>query len=121
MIDREKGGVYNGPKDGEEMNGRAWFVRRPRDLEALRALHPLDGERPFRVAAELFLEEMDFQNFITDLLADRGFLERYADLCAYGEAPSCLLVRCEEDRNGILAVPGKDGFLEWAAFTEVEP
>ena len=104
-----------------EMNGRAWFVRRPRDLEALRVLHPLDGERSFRVAAELFLEELDFQNFITDLAADRPFLERYAPLCACGEEPLCLLVRCAGDRNGILAVPDQDGFAEWAAWTEVEP
>lgn len=103
------------------MNGRAWFVRRPRDLEALRALHPLDGERPYRVAAELFLEEMEFQNFLADLYADRDFLERYAGLCAEGEIPSCLLVRCEGDRNGILALPGKDGFIEWAAWTETAP
>ena len=103
------------------MNGRAWFVRRPRDLEALRALHPLDGERPYRVAAELFLEEMDFRNFLTDLYADRDFLERYAFLCAAGDEPVCLLVRCEGDRNGILTVPGKDGFIEWAAWTAAEP
>lgn len=103
------------------MNDRAWFVRRPRNLEALRALHPLDGERPFRVAAELFLAEMEFQNFLTDLAADREFLERYAGLCAYGETPVCLLVRCEDDRNGILAVPGRDGFAEWAAFLDLEP
>ena len=104
-----------------ELNGRAWFVRRPRDLEALRALHPLDAERPFRVAAELFLADMDFQNFITDLAADRAFLERYAGLCGYGEEPVCLLVRCEGDRNGILVVPDQEGFAEWAAWTEVEP
>ena len=102
------------------MNGRAWFVRRPRDLEALRALHPLDGERPFRVAAELFLEEMEFRNFLTDLYADRDFLERYASLCSGDEPMTCLLVRCEGDRNGILAVPGKDGFIEWAAWSETE-
>ncbi len=101
------------------MNGYAWFVRRPRDLEALRALHPLDEERPFRVAAELFLEELDFQNFLTDLYADRAFLERYAHLCADGERPSCLLVRCEEDRNGILVLPDTDGFVEQAAWTEI--
>ncbi len=103
-----------------ELNGRAWFVRRPRDLDALRALHPLDAERPYRVAAELFLEEMDFQNFLTDLYADRDFLERYASLCAGGEPRSCLLVRSVGDRNGILVQPGKDGFIEWAAFTELE-
>ena len=100
------------------MNGQAWFVRRPRDLEALRALHPLDAERPYRVAAELFLTDMDFQNFITDLAADRAFLERYAPLCADGPVPACLLVRCEGEKYGILALPGKAGFLEWAAWTE---
>ena len=103
------------------MNGWAWFVRRPKDLEELRALHPLDGERPFRVSAELFLEEMEFQTFSADLYADRGFLERYAFLCSAGETMTCLLVRCAGDRNGILAVPGKDGFIEWAAWTAAEP
>ena len=33
---------------------------------------------------------------------------------------TCLLVRCEGDQNGILAVPGKNGFIEWAARVAAE-
>lgn len=103
------------------MEGRAWFVRRPGVLEDLRVLHPLDGERPYRVAAELALEDMEFQNFITDLYADRAFLEEYAPLCAMGETWTCLLVRCPGDRNGVLVMPERGCFVGWAAWVEVEP
>ena len=102
------------------LEGLAWFVRRPKDLEALRALHPLDAERPYRVAAEVVLEDMDFQNFITDLYADRAFLEENAHFCGGDGVWSCLLVRCHGDRNGVLVLPMADGFVDWAAWTPVE-
>ena len=101
------------------MEGRAWFVRRPGRMEELRALHPLDGEKPYRVAAEVTLEDMDFRNFITDLYADRTFLEEYAHLCTAGEVWDCILVRCPGDRNGVLVLPEDGCFVGWAAWVEL--
>lgn len=102
------------------MEGYAYFLRRPGRLEDLRALHPLDAERPYRVAAELFLGDMDFENFVTDLYADRDFLEDHARLCGTGETWSCLLVRRRGDRNGVLVVPERR-YVDWAAWVEVDP
>lgn len=106
---------------GTHMEGRAWFVRRPARLEDLQAIHPLDEERPCRAVAEVTLGDMDFQNFITDLYADRAFVEEYAPLCSEGEVWNCILVRCRGDRNGILVMPEAGCFVGWAAWTEVEP
>lgn len=103
------------------MKGRAWFVRRPGRLDELQALHPLDKEQPYRVAAEITLGEMDFQNFAADLWADRAFLEGPSRLCARGEVWDCLLVHCRGERNGILVLPEEGCFVGWAAWIETEP
>ena len=104
------------------MEGRAWFVRRPRDLEALRALHPLDAERPYRVTGVICLDDMDFGNFITDLYADRPFLEGTESLCGQGEEWSCLLVRCDEkaDMKTLMAALTRPLWLSTAAIAVVE-
>ena len=102
------------------MENRAWFVRRPGHISQLRTVHPLDGERSYRVVAEVTLGDMDFENFITDLYADRGFLEEYAHLCsAEGDTWSCILVRCPDYRDAVLVVPEEGRFVGWAAFIEM--
>ena len=102
------------------MENRAWFVRRPGILAELRAVHPLDEERPYRVAAEVTLGDMDFQNFITDLYADREFIEENAHLCGMeGETWACLLVRCPGVRDGVLVMPEEGCFVGWAAWVEM--
>ena len=104
------------------MEGRAWFVRRPGILAELRAVHPLDGEKAYRVAAEVTLGDMEFQNFITDLYADRGFIEENAHLCHPGEETwSCLLVRCPGEETGVLVMPEEGRFVGWAAVIDIEP
>ena len=102
------------------MEGYAYFVRRPGRLEDLRVLHALDAEKPYRVVAEVELGDMDFENFITDLYADREFLEEKGAPCGTGEVWSCLLVRCRGDRNGVLVIPERC-YVDWAAWPEVDP
>ena len=102
------------------MEGYAYFARRPGRLEDLRVPHPLEAEKPYRVVGEMVLGDMDFQNFLTDLYADRDFLEEYAPLCGRGEEWACLLVRCAGDRNGILVVPERR-YVEWAALVDTGP
>ena len=38
------------------MDGLAWFIYRPKDMDELRGVHALDAEEPYRVAAEITLE-----------------------------------------------------------------
>ncbi len=71
----------------------AYFVRRPRVLGDLLVPHPVEAEREYEVAARVLLSGLDFENFATDMLADRAFIEAYAALCGEGEVLRCLLVR----------------------------
>ena len=52
--------------------------------------------------------------FITDMLADRQFLEDYSDLCNEGEIWRCIHVKQRGQSGGILVVP--DGcYVKYAA------
>ena len=56
--------------------GYAYFVERPRRIEDLMVPHPIEKERPFRIVTEIQLPAIDYENFITDMLADRQFIEQ---------------------------------------------
>ena len=88
--------------------GYVFFVERPRRLEDLIIPHPVEEERLYRVAAEIRLSAMDYENFVTDLLADRQFLSDHGSRCRRGEVWSCLLVRRRGKEDGVLVMP-KDG------------
>ena len=54
-----------------EYTGYAYFVERPRRIEDLTVPHLVEKERPFRIVTEVQLPAIDYENFITDMLADR--------------------------------------------------
>ena len=92
----------------------AYFVYEPRTSTDLLQPHDIRLERPFQIAATVTLSAMDYENFITDLLADRAFLEEHAGDCSEGEVWQCILVRQRNQKDGILVVP--DGcYVKYAA------
>ena len=95
---------------------RAYFVRYPRIIEDLQKLHLVRDERTYEVVKEITLAAIDYENFITDLVADRQFLEDNASLCADGEPMKCLLVRRRGRRDGVLVVPDAP---EYKAFVKL--
>lgn len=97
------------------MQDRAYFVHQPRRIEDLYGPRPLEAYTPYRVIGTVELSQMAYENFITDLLADRAFLENAAALCRTGPPVwDCVLVRQRRGSGGVLVVP--DGpFVEWAA------
>ena len=95
------------------MEQTAYFLRRPRRIEELRAEE--DGRRrPYRVISSLRLGGMDNENFVTDLLADRAFLEDVPGCGEDGKVLCCLRVSCP-GREDILVVPDGTGHVELAA------
>ena len=100
--------------------GRAYFARRPRTLEDLRRPYSIEQARPFHISREITLAPIDYENFITDLRADRRFLEDNAGLCEAGAVMRCLLVRQEGRAEGILVVtdPEDECFVEWGAYMD---
>lgn len=68
--------------------GYAYFVERPRRIEDLMVPHPIEKERPYRIVTEIHLPAIDYENFITDMLADRQFIEDHGRRCKKGEVRS---------------------------------
>ena len=98
---------------------RAYFVRLPRRLEDLRKPHVINAERPYEVVKTVTLAAIDYENFITDMNADRQFIEDSADLCSEGETMKCLFVRQRGKSDGVLVVPDTPSYKEyvkWAAY-----
>ena len=88
------------------MTGYAYFVERPRTIEDLFKPHPIESERPYEIVKTVSLAGIDYENFITDMVADRQFLEDNADLCRKdGSVVQCLLVKRRKTKDGVLVVP----------------
>lgn len=96
----------------------AYFVRCPSTIEELKKAHLIERERSYEVAKEVILSAIDYNNFITDMVADRRFLEDNAALCSEGETMKCLFVHQRGKQDGVLAVPAPKHtcFVKWAAF-----
>ena len=98
---------------------RADFVYSPRTAEELLRPHDLNSEKPFQIVHTVSLSAMSYENFITDMLADRQFLEDYADLCSEGEIWRCILVKQRGQSDGVLVVP--DGcYVKYAALVTAD-
>ena len=98
-----------------EYFGYAYFVERPRRIEDLMVPHPLEKERLYRIVTEIRLPAIDYENFISDMLADREFIEDHGRRCKKGEVWDCLLVRRKGQPDGVLVMPEAERFVGRAA------
>lgn len=96
--------------------GYAYFVENPRVLEDLIRPHLLEQECPFEVVKTVKLGAIDYQNFVTDMVADRQFIEDSADLCYKGEIWKCLLVQKRGSHAGVLVMPEDKCCVGYAAY-----
>ena len=95
------------------MEQTAYFIRRPRRIEELRAEE--NGQRhPYRIVSSLRLGGMDYENFVTDLLADRAFLENVPGCGEVGPLVRFLCVTCR-GRDSVLVLPDGTGHVALAA------
>lgn len=99
-----------------DINGCAYFVECPRRMEDLQRPHLIDRERPYRIVAAVRLRKIDYENFITDMQADRQFIEDHGKNCKAGEIWDCLLVQQRGRRDGVLVLPKQECFVSWAAY-----
>ena len=96
--------------------GKAYFVPDPSRLEDLMVPHLTAHERPYEIAKTITLGAIDYGNFITDMLADRPFIEENHNLCEKGKVWRCLFVRKHSQTDGVLIMPEDDAFVGWAAY-----
>lgn len=95
------------------MEQTAIFVLRPRCADELR--HAADGEwRRYQVVSIVRLRQIDYDNFATDLLADRSFLDNDDGCLDDGKIVRCLRVTCR-GRNALLVLPDGTGHVALAA------
>lgn len=99
-----------------QQTGYAYFVKTPRVIEDLRKPHLLEQERPFEVIKTIKLSAIDFENFITDMVVDRQFIEDNFKNCSRGEVWKCLLVQKRGRCDGILVMPENECFVGYAAY-----
>ena len=96
--------------------GYAYFAEDPRVLEDLMKPHLLEQEHPFKVVKTVKLRTIDYQNFVTDMIADRQFIEDSADLCSKAEIWKCILVQRRGSHDGILVMPEDKCYVGYAAY-----
>lgn len=99
-----------------EKTERAYFVDFPRRMEDLRVLHDTNAEQDYEIVATAKLRTMDYENFITDMVADRQFIEDYHELCGVGKVWKCLLVQQRGKKDGVLIVPTDRCYVKYAAY-----
>ena len=66
----------------------------------------------------MILDGLDYKNFITDMLADRQFIEDASPLCAEGPVFRCIQVQTPFCRDSVLVVPERGRFVKWAAMIQ---
>ena len=96
--------------------GRAFFVDFPRVLSDLYVPHDINTEQDFEICATVKLNRINYENFITDMVADRQFIEDYCDLCSLGRVWRCLLVQQDGRKDGVLVIPVDCRYVKYAAF-----
>ena len=99
-----------------EKLGSAYFVDFPRVLPDLIQPHPIETERTYEIVATVTLGKMDYDNFCTNMVADRQLIEDYSDLCGTGAIWKCIFVRQRGKKDGVLVVPTDGCYVKYAAY-----
>lgn len=98
-----------------DMTGSAYFVHRPRRMADLRVPHLPDSEQTYIIKYRVQLCKTDYDNFISDFLADRRFLEIFSPHSAESPIP-CILVRQAGQSDGVLVFPERESYVGLAAY-----
>lgn len=95
----------------------AFFVEHPHKIDELIKPHDICNEKQFEVVKLIVLSHMDYENFVTDMLVQRDYLEKNAALCGGGgEYVRCLFVTASSCEIGVLVVPDYRGFVVKAGY-----
>lgn len=100
--------------------GYAYFVECPRIIDDLMLPHPIEQERPYRVVKSIKLAKIDYENFVTDMIADRQFIADSAELCSQGNVWNCIFVQQRGRTDGVLIMPSDQCYVGWGAYLSEE-
>ena len=107
---------FTGDKTPSKSDGSAFFVFSPRNADEFNQPFPLDRIQPYRIVGRITLSGMDYENFVTDMLVERKYLEPFEESCRTGPVFECVLVRRQGNtRTGVLVIPDSGGYIKCAA------
>jgi len=92
----------------------AYFIKNPRNAEQLRAPRLVSDAVPYEEVKTVTLGKIDYDNFASDRLVSRDFLENAENCGVIDGVYRCLLIQCG-GKPDLLVVPDKDGYVEYAA------
>lgn len=96
-----------------QMREKAWFVFEPRRVDNL-VFGACEGKwMEYEIVKTMHLSKNDYENFATDLLADRGFIEDNINLCQNNG--DCLLIAGPGRARELLIIPWHGRFVRYAA------
>jgi len=96
---------------------QAFFINKPRVLTDLMSPHFLDDEKEYEILKRIELHPIDYENFVTDFLVERDYIEDAANLDdKKNDVFKCLLISKTGNTDGVLVIPQKNGFIERAAY-----
>ena len=111
--------IFMGDKTPSKTDGSAFFVFSPRNADEFNQPFPLDQIQPYRIIGRITLGGMDYENFVTDMLVEREYLEPFEESCHTGPVFECVLVcRQGSKRTGVLVIPDSGGYIKCAAYYE---
>lgn len=99
------------------MKEKAWFAFRPRTAADLTLKKRAGKWMEYRIVKTICLNGIDYENFTTDLLADRQFIEDHFALCV--EPGDCLLITGKRQEPGLLIIPWQKCYVRYAALRTV--
>lgn len=100
------------------MRDTAYFIKFPSRIENLWRPHLYEERHPYKPAAKVIIDKIDYENFITDLRVEREYLEDKASLCSVDRDGVwyCILVQQQEGSDGVLVIADAGGYVIWAAY-----
>ena len=99
------------------MKERAYFFFEPRRIDDLTQSNPKGNWLEYRIVKTICLSRIEFENFSTDLLADRQFIEDNIGFCQ--EKGDCLLVTDRQRSSELLIIPWRGCFVKYAAILPI--
>lgn len=99
------------------MKGKAWFVFEPRRVDDLSIENRSGKWMEYKVVKTICLSKIDYENFSSDLLADRQFIEDVISSCR--NKGDCLLVTGPRPAKELLIIPWHGCYVRYAALRPV--
>lgn len=99
-----------------EKAGKAVFVFMPRRLDEILCPTSPVKEKSYQVVQKIALKKIAYENFLSDMVVARDFLEMPGQPSIDDQILKCLLVFSPGVKGEILVAANEKGFVQYAAY-----